>query len=147
MIGAAALCLGSAATAEAMTAVEMKARVDHHLREAATLVAHFETVVTADCPRFPDAEAWNHYVDGEADRLALLAAHVEQAWVEAKRHPDDDVRRAAKAPRRQKEQARQLVDKLSSCAALNGASFSPLLVWQRVERDVPRRRAEIALPR
>ena len=57
-----------------------------------------------------------------------------------------DVRRTAKAPRRQSDQLRQLVDKLSTCAEANGASFSPATIWRRIEREVPRRQAEIALP-
>jgi hypothetical protein len=85
-------------------------------------------------------------VEAETDQLVLLIAHLEQAWIEAKRTGDDDIRRAAKAPRRQGDQARALVDKLEGCAQRHGALFSALDVWRRVERDVPRRQAEIALP-
>jgi hypothetical protein len=129
-----------------MTASEVRARVDHHLREVAGLFDHFESVIQGDCPRFSAPVGWTAYLDGETDRVVLLLAHLEQAWVEAKRSPDDDIRRAAKAPRRRQAQAQQLVDKLSSCAALNGVPFSPLLVWQRIEHDVPLRQARIALP-
>jgi hypothetical protein len=120
--------------------------VEHHLRHIERLSGHFETLLTAQCPQFPDRAAWDTYVEAETDQLVLLMAHLEQAWIEAKRTDDDDVRRAAKAPRRQSDQARQLVDKLTACAELNGAAFSPLGVWRRVERDVPRRQTEIALP-
>jgi hypothetical protein len=123
-----------------------RARVEHHLRHIERLLGHFETVLADRCPRFPTREAWDAYVEAETDRLVLLMAHLEQAWVEAKRTGDDDVRRAAKAPRRQSEQGWQLIDKLQTCAELNGSSFSPLLVWRRIEREVPRRQAEIALP-
>ena len=146
IVAAAMIATSVAATAGAMTEGQVRARVDHHLRHVADLVGHFDTLVGSECPRFENPEAWSLYVDGEADRLVLLVAHLEQAWIEAKRSPDDELRRAAKAPRRQKEHARQLADKLSACASLNRASFSPLLVWQRVEREVPRRRLEIALP-
>ena len=125
---------------------DARARVQHHLREVDRLEAHFATVINEGCPRFPTPAAWDAYVDGEMDRVVLLAAHLEQAWVEAKRTGDDDVRRQAKAPRRQRDQARQLVDKLATCAEANGAEFSPLTLWRRVERDVPRRRMEVALP-
>ncbi|HEU4439580.1 MAG TPA: hypothetical protein VFT36_10020, partial [Methylomirabilota bacterium] len=77
----------------------------------------------------------------------LLLANLEQAWIEAKSTGDDDVRRAAKAPRRRADQARALLDKLSGCASANGASIFPRELWRRIEREVPRRRAEIALPR
>jgi hypothetical protein len=76
----------------------------------------------------------------------LLVAHLEQAWIEAKRTPDDEIRRAAKAPRRRVDQMHQLVHKLTTCAEANGTSFAPHALWHRVERDVPRRQAEIALP-
>ena len=81
------------------------------------------------------------------ERATLLVAHVEQAWVEAKRVGDDDVRRAAKAPRRRLGEARGAIEKLQTCAADNGASFSPLAVWNRIEREAPRRQDAIALPR
>jgi len=80
------------------------------------------------------------------DRVVLLWAHVEQAWIEAKQTGDDDVRRAAKAPRRRLEDARALLDKMQTCAADNGASFSQGTVWRKIEREVPRRQAQIALP-
>ena len=79
--------------------------------------------------------------------MTLLVAHVERAWIEAKRVGDDDVRRAAKAPRRRLEEARGAIEKLQTCAADNGASFSPLSVWNRIEREAPRRQEAIALPR
>jgi hypothetical protein len=128
------------------TPAAARARVDHHLRHVERLSGHFETLLTAQCPRFPTRSAWDTYVEGETDRLVLLMAHLEQAWVEAKRTDDDDVRRTAKAPRRQSDQMWQLIDKLSACADVNGAAFSPRTVWRRIERDVPRRQTEIALP-
>jgi len=138
--------VASAVSAGALTNEQVRARVDHHVRQAADLVTHFEALVNADCQRFADADAWNAYLDTEADRMALLAAHLDQAWIEAKRSPDDDIRRAAKAPRRQAPEARQLVDKLTACATLNGTTFSPLDVFRRLQVEVPRRRAEIVLP-
>ena len=128
-------------------ASEIQPRVDHHLREATRLIEHFEALVAADCPRFASAAEWNVYLGREVDQMLLLAAHVEQAWVEAKRTGDKDVRRAAKAPGRRIEEAVQIVDKLSACAEENGTTFSPGPVYRRLERDLPRRQAEIALPR
>jgi hypothetical protein len=96
--------------------------------------------------RFATPAAWDAYVDTEMEQVVLLVAHLEQAWAEAKRTGDDDVRRTAKAPRRQREQARQLVDKLSSCAEMNGAAFSPLVLWRRIEAELPQRRMDVALP-
>jgi hypothetical protein len=85
-------------------------------------------------------------LDGEVERVVLLVAHVEQAWVEAKQTGDDDVRRAAKAPRRRLEEARTLLDKLQKCASDNGTSFSQMSVWKRIEREVPERQAQITQP-
>jgi hypothetical protein len=141
-----AILLGTSVLTHATTPALARARVEHHLRHIERLSGHFQTLLTAHCPRFPSRAGWESYVDAETDQLVLLLAHLEQAWLEAKRTDDDDVRRAAKAPRRNSDQARQLVDKLTACAEANGATFSALGVWHRVERDVPRRQVEIALP-
>ena len=138
--------LATVVPASALSPDEARVRVEHHLRYVVQLVDHFETMVVMTCPRFPTADAWDVYVAREADQLVLLMAHLEQAWVEAKRTGDDDVRRTAKAPRRKAEQMTQLMDKLQACAQMNGAAFSPVDVWRRVERAVPVRQTEIALP-
>ena len=131
----------------AQTVEEARARVDHHVREADQIIRHFEAAVNADCPRFPSRVEWRQYFDGEVERMTLLVAHVEQAWVEAKRVGDDDVRRAAKAPRRRLNDVPGAIEKLQACAADHGASFSPLALWNRVEREATRRQETIALPR
>lgn len=125
---------------------EPRERVAHHLREVDDLTRHFDAVLRNGCPRFASVGEWDRYFEGEVERVVELLAHLEQAWIEAKRTGDDDVRRAAKAPRQQTHQARALVDRLRDCADDHGARFSPLTLWRRIERDVPRRQAEIALP-
>jgi hypothetical protein len=110
-------------------------------------VEHFESVLASDCPRFASRAEWRGWFDDEVERVVLLVAHLEQAWVEAKQAPDDDTRRVAKAPRKSLDRAWALVEKLQECAGENGASFSPPAVWRRVEREAPRRQEEIALPR
>jgi hypothetical protein len=125
---------------------EPRERVEHHLRAVDELGLHFEGLLRNGCPRFASREEWSTYFDGEVDRVVLLMAHLEQAWLEAKKTPDDEVRRAAKAPRKRVDEARALVDKLQQCAGEHGARFAPLSVWQRIERDVPGKQAEIALP-
>lgn len=140
--------LGSALPAPPdVTPAEARERVAHHLHEVDEITKHFQTVLGSACPTFASTREWKHYFDGEVDRVVLLLAHLEQAWVEAKRTDDDDVRRTAKAPRHHIDQARDLVDKLQTCADDSGASFAALSVWRRIERDVPRRQADIALPR
>jgi hypothetical protein len=123
-----------------------RARVEHHLTQVHRLVDHFEGVLGRECPRFDSTREWRAYLDGEIDRVVLLIAHLEEAWVEAKHTSDDDVRRDAKAPRKRVDRARALVEKLSDCAEGNGASLSPPSVWRRIEREVPGRQVEIALP-
>ncbi len=135
------------ARAEHRPAEEIRPRVEHHLRAADGLAQHFESVVGAECQRFDSRDGWNAYFDGEVERVVLMMAHLEQAWVEAKRTGDDDVRRAAKAPRRRLEDARQLVGKLQQCANGHGTSFSPAGLWRRIEREVPVRQSDVALPR
>jgi hypothetical protein len=134
------------ARTDALAPEVARARVEHHLQQVQQLTAHFETLMTESCRRFSSPAEWDAYVDRETDQLVLLMAHLEQAWVEAKRTPDDDVRRTAKRPRAGVERIRQLAAKLNGCAELNGASFTPETLWRRIERDVPRRQADIALP-
>src|SRR5213593_1860837 len=131
--------------AEAPT--DVRARVDYHVRQATELADHFDGVIRSDCPRFGNSGEWQAYVDDEISRMVLMAAHVEQAWVEAKTTGDDEVRQAAKAPRKRLGEARPLLNKLQTCAENNGATLSTASVWQRIDREIPRRQAEIALPR
>jgi tetratricopeptide (TPR) repeat protein len=102
---------------------------------------------SADAPEWL-ARAARHAAT--ADVLEWLVptglAHLEQAWVEAKATGDDDVRRDAKAPRKRVDQARALLDKLQGCASGNGAPISQQALWRRIEREIPQRQAEIALP-
>lgn len=147
LAAACAIVLGTpAAFAGAKPAAEVRPRVEYHLRHIEELAQHFEGVLREPCPRFASTDAWDSYLDGEVDRVVLLVAHVEQAWVEAKETGDDDVRRVAKAPRRRLDEARALIDKFQKCADDNGATFSALGIWQKIEREVPRRRAEIRQP-
>ena len=125
---------------------EARVRMQHHLDEVKQLAEHFDGVMSADCPHFASPKEWSAYLDGEIERVVLLVAHLEQAWFEATRTGDDDVRRTAKAPRRRLGQARPLLDKLQTCAQSNGSSFSPVAVWRRIEREVPQRQMDIALP-
>lgn len=145
----AALALGLAVPADANreAAADIQPRVDHHIRELGLLVQHFEAFVTAECPRFGAVAEWNAYAEGEIDRMLLLVAHAEQAWVEAKRTGDDDVRRSAKGSRRRLDEAPRILNKLAACAQDNGTTISPASVIRRIEGELPRRQSEIALPR
>jgi hypothetical protein len=143
---AAVLGLAAPAAAGDLPAQEVRPRVEHHLRAANELADHFDAVVRGGCQRFTTTSQWDAYVNGEMDKVILLAAHVEQAWVEAKTTGDDDVRRAAKAPRRRLEEARALVAMLSTCAEANGTTLQTGVLFRQIEREVPRRQAEIALP-
>ncbi len=125
---------------------DARARVDHHLREVEAVAVRLGAVLSEPCPAFRSEAEWKRFQDARVNDVVLLMAHLEQAWVEAKSVKDDDLRRDAKAPRRQVEQGRRLVEKLQTCAAQNRATFDPLSTWLRIEREVPRRQAEIALP-
>lgn len=146
---AAVLLFVSAARASAAgdrPADEIRPRVEHHLEQAEQIAQHFETVLVQTCPRFAAREEWQAYLDAEVDRVVSLVAHLEQAWTEAKRTGDKDVRREAKAPRHRVDRAQLLIAKLQGCANGHGAGFSPGPVWRRIERAVPQRQSEIALP-
>jgi hypothetical protein len=137
---------GVAQAAPDLTPDQVLPRVAHHVREAEQLARHFQGVSEAECRRFATPAEWRAYFNGEIDRMVLMVAHVEQAWAEAKRTGDDEIRRAAKLPRRRLDDARALVDKLYGCAADHGTSFGAMQVWRRIEREAPQRQAEIALP-
>jgi hypothetical protein len=137
---------GAVSAAGVKSAEEVRPRVDHHLKQIEILAQHFESVISADCPRFASPADWERYLDGEVHREVLLMAHAEQAWIEAKTTGDDDVRRGAKTPRKRLEQARTLLGKLSGCADANGSPLNQLGLWRRIEREVPERQVEIALP-
>jgi hypothetical protein len=148
---AAAAALVAALAAPALAAgtkpaAQVLPRVEYHLRHIEQLARHFEGVLRSPCPRFATPVEWKGYLDTEVEHVVLLMAHVEQAWVEAKETGDDEVRRAAKAPRRRLEEARALLDKLRTCAGDNGTSFSEAGVWHRIEQEVPRRQAQITQP-
>jgi hypothetical protein len=128
------------------SAEEARPRIEHHLQQVDMLSQHFAGLLKQNCQHFDRPEEWRTFLDGELDRATLLVAHLEQAWVEAKHTGDKGLRRAAKAPRGQVDRAQRLVSKLQACAGDNGTSFDAAAAWQRVERDVPRRQAEIALP-
>ena len=134
------------AAAGDMTADWARPRVEHHLTEAEQIVRHFETVIAEGCPRFDNADDRRAYIDGEVDRVVLLVAHLDEAWSEAKRTSDKEVRRVAKAPRARVGEAQTLVTKLQACAGDDGVNLEPRVIWRQIEQEVPRRRAEIALP-
>jgi hypothetical protein len=146
VVAAVALVACLATPAFAAAPVEPRDRVAHHLQAAALLTKHFEDVLGTECPRFASMADWKKHFDAEVDRVVLLLAHLEQAWLEAKRTGDDDLRRTAKAPRQRSVQARALVEKLQICADQHGTGFTPMTLWWRIERAVPHRQAEIALP-
>src|SRR5262249_61686773 len=108
LIALQALGLAAIASAGDRTAEEARPRVEHHLLEADQIVRHFESVLADDCPRFDSAAERRAYVDGEVEQVVLLVAHLEEAWSEAKRTSDKDVRRIAKAPRAPVGQGPQL---------------------------------------
>jgi hypothetical protein len=85
-------------------------------------------------------------MDAEVDRLVLLVAHAEQAWTEAKRTSDDDVRRSAKGLRKRLAEARGVIEKWQGCAQEHGAVLDLWTIKRRIDREVPSRKAEIALP-
>jgi hypothetical protein len=141
------LVTASPASANREAAADIQPRVEHHVREVNLLIQHFEGFVAGDCPRFTTPAEWDSYAEAEIDRMLMLAAHAEQAWAEAKRTGDDDVRRFAKAPRRRLDDAPLILTKLATCAETNGVRLEPASVYRRLERDLPRRQSDIALPR
>ena len=140
-------CTLPARAADDKAANEVRPRVEHHLSRAEQIAQHFEAVIAEACPHFATRAEWQTYWDGAVDRVVTLVAHLEQAWVEAKETGDKGVRREAKAPRRRVDRAEALLAKLQTCANGQGESFTAGAVWRQIEREVPQRQSEIALPR
>lgn len=142
-----AVLAGGPVAAAELPPEEARARVTLHLDHAGELLRHFEAVLEGPCPDLETAAEWRAHLDAEVDRMTLLVARLAEAWEEAKRTGDDDVRRQAKAPRRLAERAPELVNTYRVCAGELVEEIEFLALWRRIERDVPSRRAEIALPR
>ena len=53
-----------AGAADREPAEEIQPRVDHHIRAAAVLARHFDTLVAAECPRFATPAEWLGYFKG-----------------------------------------------------------------------------------
>src|SRR5207245_9453686 len=112
----------------------VRPRVGSQRREVEGLAQDLGSGMGQPGADFASPDRWQADFDGEVERVVLLWAHVEDAWVEAKETGDDDVRRAAKAPRKRLDEARALLDKLHACAADNGVAFSQGTVWRKIER-------------
>ncbi len=123
-----------------------RARVDHHLRQAESLMQRVAALLARDCPRFATPAEWDAYLAAEVDTVILLMAHLQEAWREAKTTEDNEVRQAAKAPRRRAGEGRPLLEKLQACAEQNGSSVSAFGLYWRIRQEVPKRQALIALP-
>jgi len=147
LVAATLLAAAPAPAGENLPAAEVEPRVAHHVRHASALADHFEALLEGACPRLATREEWDAWVEREIDRAALMWAHVEEAWAEAKTTADDDVRRAAKAPGRRIKGKLPLAAKLQACAESHGAELDAGALWRRMEGEVQRRRARIALPR
>ncbi len=110
------VAFGGTAWAGHRSAEEARPRIEHHLQQVDLLSQHFAGLLRQNCQRFDRPDEWRTFLDGELDRATLV------------------------------DRAQRLVTKLQACAGDNGTSFDAAAAWQRVERDVPRRQAEIALP-
>jgi hypothetical protein len=128
------------------SASEARERVTHHLQAVEAVAARLGVVLAEPCPRFQSRPEWEQYQDAQVEDVVLLLAHLKQAWAEAKTVQDEELRREARAPRSRAEEARRLVAKLQNCAAQNDAALDLRGLMNRIEQEVPRRRAEIRLP-
>lgn len=122
-----------------------EARLGFHLARAAALRDTLAPFVYGPCPRFPSRAAWDSYLAGRVDEGVTLAAHLDEAWREAKASGDQTLQARVKAEKRQMLVGNpvQLVGKLTTCAWKNGSSVDPMGLWKRATDDV-RRRAELA---
>jgi hypothetical protein len=122
-------------------------RVEFHLERIRNLAAHFQRRLVEPCPRFPTPAEWDAFLDAEVGQAVLLAAHIKEAGTIARRSREEDLIRAVDVPQARGQEARGLAEKVEACARDNGATVDLMKIARRVQRELPRRRAEIRLPR
>ncbi|MGH7268347.1 MAG: hypothetical protein ACREMB_26305 [Candidatus Rokuibacteriota bacterium] len=145
---AALLTLAASAFAEGpgAPAAGAEARLRFHLARAATLRETLAPFVYGPCPEFPSRTAWESHLAGRVAQGVTFAAHLDEAWREAKASGDRELQARVKAVKRGMLVGNpvQLVGKLTSCAWKNGASLDPWGLWKRATEEVRRRRVELA---
>lgn len=122
------------------------ARLGFHLARAAALREALAPVVYGPCPRFSTRAAWDAYLAGLVEEGVTFAAHLDEAWREAKASGDEQLRTRVKTARREMLVGNpvQLVGKLTSCAWRNGSSVDAWGLWRRASEEVRVRRQEVA---
>lgn len=145
LVAGAALALPGPGGADPSSTPQAEVRVAFHLAEAEALHEALAPVVTGPCPRFPTPAAWDAYLETLRDQGVTFAAHLDEAWREAK-SGGDDLRRRVKAARREwlVGNPTRLVGKLTRCAWRNGSPLDPWRLWREVSAQVPDRRREVA---
>jgi hypothetical protein len=122
------------------------ARVAFHLARAAALRDALAPDVYGPCRTFPSPAAWERYLDGLLEEGVTFAAHLDEAWRNAKRSGDPDLGERVKAAKRRMlvGDPVRLVAKLKTCAWRNGAPLDLMGLWRRAVAEVPGRRQDVA---
>jgi hypothetical protein len=123
-----------------------EARVAFHLARAEALHRALAPAVYGPCPRLPGRAAWDAHLAALVDEGVTFAAHLAEAWREAKRADDAELRLRVKATKRRllTGDPVALVTKLSRCAWNHGSVLDVMAVWRRAADEVPGRRRQVA---
>jgi hypothetical protein len=123
-----------------------EARLAFHLGRAEALYQALAPAVHGPCPRLPDRAAWDAHLAVLVDEGVTFAAHLDEAWREAKRADDAGLRARVKATKRRllAGDAVGLVTKLTRCAWRHGSVLDVVAVWRRAAAEVPERRRQVA---
>jgi len=123
-----------------------EARVAFHLARAETLHQALAPAVHGPCPQLPGRAAWEAHLAALVDEGVTFAAHLAEAWREAKRADDAGLRARVKATMRRllTGDPVALVTKLTRCAWRHGSVLDVVGVWRRAAAEVPERRRQVA---
>lgn len=123
-----------------------EARLAFHLARAEALHQALAPVVYGPCPQLSSRAAWDVHLAELVDEGVTFAAHLDEAWREAKRADDAGLRARVKATKRRLLTGDPvgLVTKLTRCAWRNGSVLDVVAVWRRAAAEVPDRRRQVA---
>jgi hypothetical protein len=121
-------------------------RTVFHLARAEALHRALAPAVHGPCPRLPGRAAWDAHLAALVDEGVTLAAHLAEAWREAKRADDAELRARVKATKRRllTGDPVALVTKLTRCAWHHGSVLDVVAVWRHAAAEVPERRRQVA---
>lgn len=145
-MAATALATPTLAPGDAAALGQAEARLAYHLGRAEALHEGLARAVDGPCPRFATRAGWDEYLAGLRDQGVTFAAHLSEAWREAKAAGDPVLQLRVKAARRRLlvGDPLRLARKVTACAWQNGSALDAWHLWQAASAEVASRRRQVA---